>query len=183
MSRVRRGPSSWTPQVADSNCGASTGALFFCPAPASTRIAVLPFKPIVAENRNEALELGMSDARQYYAHLLSNTGRHAEAMSEIGKALEVEPLSLRANSLRGVFLNNEGRFDEGIAQFRKALDLQRDFRVAQTFLSRALYEKGLRLAGRIENKMILAARTKSGVMYQAEDVRTRPARGVEIPAA
>lgn len=80
-------------------------------------------------------------ARQFYAHLLSNTGRHTEAMSEIDKALEVEPLSLRANSLRGVFFNNAGRFEEGIAQFRKVLDLQPNYRLAQMFLCRALNER------------------------------------------
>jgi serine/threonine-protein kinase len=83
-----------------------------------------------------------SDARQYYAHLLSNTGRHDEAVAEIDKALTLEPLSLRANAFRGIFLFNAGRLDEAIAQLRKTLELQSDFYLARMFLARALNARG-----------------------------------------
>jgi serine/threonine-protein kinase len=100
-----------------------------------------------------------SDARQYLAHLLSNTGRHAEALSEIDRALEIEPLSLRANAFRGMFLNNAGRTGEAIAQFEKTLELQPDFRLAQMFLARALID-----AGRYEQSLsnIDQVRAKAG---------------------
>ena len=42
-----------------------------------------------------ALELNPSNAiaRQFYAHLLSNSLRHEEAVAEIGLACEIDPLS------------------------------------------------------------------------------------------
>ena len=87
-----------------------------------------------------ALDPGSSDARQFYAHLLSNLGRHNEALAEIDKALAVEPLSLRANTFKGIFLFQAGQYDEATVQFRKALDLDSDYRLALMFAGRTLIE-------------------------------------------
>ncbi|MDM7923378.1 MAG: winged helix-turn-helix domain-containing protein [Pyrinomonadaceae bacterium] len=86
------------------------------------------------------LQLNNSDAYQYYAHLLSNSGRHEEALINIEKALDLEPLNLRANSLKGIFLLNAGRLDEAESQFRRTLELEPNFRVSQMFLARTLGE-------------------------------------------
>ncbi|MEJ7700246.1 MAG: tetratricopeptide repeat protein [Pyrinomonadaceae bacterium] len=53
-----------------------------------------------------AIELNPNgaDAHEAYAHLLSNVGRHAEALAEIKRARELDPLHLRINALEGQFL-------------------------------------------------------------------------------
>ena len=83
-----------------------------------------------------------SDAHQFYAHLLSNTGRHEEALAEIQKAIQIEPLSLRANSFHGMFLYQARRYDEAIAQFQRVLDLDPNYRLALMFTARTLIEQG-----------------------------------------
>jgi Tfp pilus assembly protein PilF len=91
-----------------------------------------------------ALELDAdnADAHIYYAHLLSNQGRHAEAFSEAERARELEPFNTRINALEGQFLTNAGRtnhllphvfaaaayiekrmFPEAIAEARKATEM------------------------------------------------------------
>ena len=89
-----------------------------------------------------ALDPQSSDARQFYAHLLSNTGRHEEALREIQKAIEIEPLSLRANSFYGMFLYQARRYDEAMAQFQRVFDLDPDYRLALMFASKTMGEQG-----------------------------------------
>jgi serine/threonine-protein kinase len=88
------------------------------------------------------LDPASSDAHQFYAHLLSNTGRHDEALAEARRAIEIEPLSLRANSFLGMFLYHAGRYDEAVAQFRRTLDLDPNYRLALMFMSRTLAQMG-----------------------------------------
>lgn len=98
-----------------------------------------------AENEAQralSLDPESSDARQFHAHLLSNTGRHNEALAEAKKAIDIEPLSLRANSFYGMFLYHAGRYDEAIVQFQRVLDLDPNYRLALMFMSRTLVEQG-----------------------------------------
>lgn len=97
-----------------------------------------------AEKQDQrALELNpnSADAREPYAHLLSNTGRHAEALAEIKRARELDPLNLRINSLEGQFLLHAGRTDEAIAQLQKTFELNPNFWMARLFASSAFIEK------------------------------------------
>ncbi|HEX7317075.1 MAG TPA: tetratricopeptide repeat protein [Pyrinomonadaceae bacterium] len=61
-----------------------------------------------------AIELSPNnaDAHRLYAHLLSNTGRYEEALRELKRARELDPLSLITNTLQGQFLHFAGRDDE-----------------------------------------------------------------------
>ncbi len=67
------------------------------------------------------------DARHWYAHLLSQTGRRDESFEEGKKLLELEPLSLVANLHLAEELELQGRPDEAAAQLRKTIDLDRNF--------------------------------------------------------
>ncbi len=99
-----------------------------------------------AENQfKRALELdpNSADARQFYAHLLSNTGRHAEALAEIKRAREIDPLNLRVGALEGLFLFHAGRTDEAIDRWHKTLALDSNYRLANMFAVRAYIEKGM----------------------------------------
>ena len=99
-----------------------------------------------AEMQNQrALELdpNSADALQFYAHLLSTTGRHAEALSRIKRARELDPLNLRISALEGLFLLHAGQADEAIAALQKALELDSNHRLANMFAARAYIEKAM----------------------------------------
>ena len=71
-----------------------------------------------------------------YAHLLSNTGRHDEAVAEIKRARELDPLSLITNTLEGQFLFYAGRSDEAFDQYKKTLEIEPNFWSAHNGLAR-----------------------------------------------
>ncbi len=92
-----------------------------------------------------ALELdpNSAEAYLYYAHLLSNTGRHAEALAEVKRSREIDPLNLRISSLEGLFLIHAGRSDEALAGLQKTFELDPNFWLAHSFASSAYIEKGM----------------------------------------
>jgi len=99
-----------------------------------------------AENQyKRALELDLNsvDALQFYAHVLSSTGRHDEALAKIKRARELDPLNLRVNALEGMFLIYAGQNDEAIVRLKKTLELDSNYRLAYVFVARAYSEKGM----------------------------------------
>ncbi|HVS82973.1 MAG TPA: tetratricopeptide repeat protein, partial [Pyrinomonadaceae bacterium] len=99
-----------------------------------------------AENQcKRALELNpnSADAHQVYAHLLSTTGRHAEALAEIKRARELDPLNLRINANEGRFLIHAGRTDDALARLQKTFELDPNFWFAHWVASSAYIEKGM----------------------------------------
>src|SRR3989442_177555 len=99
-----------------------------------------------AENQfKRALELdpNSADAHLSYAHLLSNTGRHAEALAEAKRARELDPLNLRTGALEGQFLLHAGRVDEALERLQKTFDLEPNYYLAHMFASSAYIEKGM----------------------------------------
>ncbi|MET0625432.1 MAG: tetratricopeptide repeat protein [Pyrinomonadaceae bacterium] len=82
-----------------------------------------------------------ADAHRLYAHLLSNTGRHEEALRELKRARELDPLSLITNTLQGQFLHFAGRDDEAARSFEKTFELDPNFWVAHTQLASVLIHK------------------------------------------
>jgi serine/threonine-protein kinase len=97
-----------------------------------------------AENQyKRALELNPNDAdtHLFYAHLLSNTGRHAEGLTEVKRARELDPLNLRTSALEGQFLIHAGRTDEALARLQQTLDMDANYAVAHQFVSSAYVEK------------------------------------------
>jgi tetratricopeptide (TPR) repeat protein len=99
-----------------------------------------------AENQfKRALELDPNDAdtHLFYAHLLSNIGRHAEGLAEVKRARELEPLNLRTSALEGQFLIHAGRTDEALASLQRIIELQPNFAFAHLFASSAYIEKGM----------------------------------------
>lgn len=82
-----------------------------------------------------------ADARLFYAYLLSNTGRHAEALMEAKRARELDPLSLVFNALEGQFLLHAGQTDEALDRLQKTFELDSNFGLAHSFASSAYIEK------------------------------------------
>ena len=99
-----------------------------------------------------ALELNPNSAEthQFYAHLLSNTGRHVEALAEIKRARELDPYSPFLNTLEGQFLLHAGKPDEALARLRETFELAPGFWFPHLFASSAYIEKGMFLEAIIE---------------------------------
>jgi len=89
------------------------------------------------------LDPGNASAHSSYAHLLSNLGRHDEALSEAKRALELDPLDLAENALLGQFLLHAGRPDEALSQLNKASELEPNFWMPHFFASTVYIEKGM----------------------------------------
>jgi len=99
-----------------------------------------------AENKCErALELdpNSAEAHETYAHLLSSTARHAEALAEIKRARELDPLNLRIGVVEAQFLIYAGQADEALFRSQKIFELDPDFSFAHSFASSAYIEKGM----------------------------------------
>ena len=99
-----------------------------------------------AENQYQrALQLDPNspDALMFYAHLLTATGRHDEALAKIKRARELEPVTVRVNAIEGMLLMYAGRNDEAIARLQKTLELDPNYRLTNMFVARAYIEKGM----------------------------------------
>ncbi len=92
-----------------------------------------------------ALELDPNNATAHvnYAHLLSNIGRHDEALAEAKRALELDPPTLIGNALEGQFLFYAGKHAEALDQLNKTIDLEANFWLAHLIISRVYNEKGM----------------------------------------
>jgi DNA-binding winged helix-turn-helix (wHTH) protein/TolB-like protein len=90
-----------------------------------------------------ALELSpnSASAHMFYSHLLSNLGRHEEALAEIRTARELDPLFPFAGALEGQSLSHAGRNDEALDRLRKTSELAPDFWMPHLFASGAYIEK------------------------------------------
>ncbi|HXI13305.1 MAG TPA: protein kinase [Thermoanaerobaculia bacterium] len=99
-----------------------------------------------AENEySRALELNKNSAitHLFYAHLLSNIGRHAEALAAVKRARELDPLSPFVAALEGQFLIHAGRTDEAIVKLKGASEIAPEFHFPHIFTASAYTEKGM----------------------------------------
>ncbi len=83
-----------------------------------------------------------SDAHRAYAHMLSNAGRHDEAIVEGRIARELAPLTLITAALEGQFLFFSGRNDEAIDRVQQTIELEPNFWVARLILARIYLRQG-----------------------------------------
>ena len=92
-----------------------------------------------------ALELNPNSAEAHfkYAHLLSNTGRNSQALTEIKLARELDPVSLVVNAAEGQILFFAGRSDESLDRLSKTIDLSPNFWLSYLFISVVYTEKGM----------------------------------------
>src|SRR5713226_8847351 len=92
-----------------------------------------------------AIELnpGYAITHQWYGRMLSELGRHEEALAEIKRAQQLDPLSLIINAVSGRILLYAGRDDLAIEQLRKTLEIDPNFAHAHQFLGYAYVRKGM----------------------------------------
>lgn len=69
--------------------------------------------------------------------------RPSEAMTEIKRAQEIDPLSPIINTTLGERLLYSRRYDEAIEQLRKTLEIDPDFLIARYMLALAYEQKGM----------------------------------------
>lgn len=93
-----------------------------------------------AARRAIQLNENYATAHLYLAHVLSNTGRHEEALAAIQQALVLDPLSLIAGAMRGQFLYHAARYRESLDQFKITLGLESRFWVGHICAAK-VYEK------------------------------------------
>ncbi len=97
------------------------------------------------EHLRRAIELNPNEATAhlFYAHVLSNTGRHQEALSEVKIARELDPLFPFAGALEGQFLFHAGKQDEALDRLKKTFELAPNFWMPHLFASMVYIDKGM----------------------------------------
>jgi TolB-like protein/Tfp pilus assembly protein PilF len=90
-----------------------------------------------------ALNQNYPTAHQFYSDFLKAMGRLDEALSEIQRALELDPLSLGINTALGHVLYLSRQYDRAIEQYRKALELDPNFAQAHLWFGRPYLERGM----------------------------------------
>ncbi len=87
----------------------------------------------------KAIDLNPSyaPAHHWLANVLFSAGRTEEALQEIMKGLQLDPLSPTIATVAGDTLYHVGRYDEAIAQWRRALELAPGFARARISLAHA----------------------------------------------
>ncbi len=88
------------------------------------------------------LNAGHAPAHHRLALLLSALGRHEEALAEIRRAQELDPLSLIVSTAVGRILHFQGRYDEAIQQCRRTLEMDAQFVPAHFDLGMAYAQAG-----------------------------------------
>lgn len=90
-----------------------------------------------------AIELnpGYATAHQWYAELLSELGRHEEALAQIKQAQQLDPFSLIINVVTADVLRTAGQDDLSIEQLRKTLERDPNFAHAHFHLGMAYLRK------------------------------------------
>jgi eukaryotic-like serine/threonine-protein kinase len=83
-----------------------------------------------------ALELDPrnAEAHSYYANLLSNMGRHSEAVAEAKLARDLDPVNLRINAIEGQCLIFAGQVDAGLDRLQQTLALDPNYLLAHNFM-------------------------------------------------
>jgi TolB-like protein/Tfp pilus assembly protein PilF len=92
-----------------------------------------------------AIELapGSSEAHHVYAYYLSALGRSTDAIQELERSLECDPVSLSPNAGLGVMFYFARQYDKAIQQLLKTIDLDADFAPAHAFLGWAYAQQGM----------------------------------------
>ncbi|HEU6453024.1 MAG TPA: tetratricopeptide repeat protein [Gemmatimonadaceae bacterium] len=146
---------------------------------------------------------GYSTAHQWYANLLTVTGRFADAERRFRAAQEADPLSVIAQAALGWSFYFAGRHEDALEQCRRTLALKPDFELAHLWGGWALQELGRSAEARewVERAVGLShggalarlglgyvlGRSESGADRDSaraiiRDMEARHARGEYVPA-
>jgi eukaryotic-like serine/threonine-protein kinase len=103
-----------------------------------------------------ALELNPNNATVYlyYFDYLLSIGRFDEALIDIRRAQELDPLSLIINACAGRAYYMAGKYDKAIEQYQKTLEMDSTFRPAHSYLGELYLKKGMYKEALSEAKII-----------------------------
>lgn len=90
-----------------------------------------------------SINFNYAPAHHYFADYLKAMGRFEEALAEIEKARELDPLSLAINIGVGHVLYLSGQYDRAIEEYKKAVELDPDFMATHIWFGRPYLEKGM----------------------------------------
>lgn len=90
-----------------------------------------------------SINFNYAPAHHFFADYLKAMGRFEEALSEIEKARELDPLSLAINIGVGHVLYLSGQYDKAIEAYQRAVELDPDFMVTHLWFGRPYLEKGM----------------------------------------
>lgn len=94
------------------------------------------FKHAIALNPNYA------NAHLYYAQMLSFLGRHTEAIAEIDRAAEINPISQTISGARFAILESSGKYDEALKITEESIKFDPESRNYKRALGTILFHKG-----------------------------------------
>jgi serine/threonine protein kinase/tetratricopeptide (TPR) repeat protein len=125
---------------------------------------------------------GYSTTHGFFANLLTTRGRFEEAMEEVRRAQEIEPLSLIIANSTGFIHLYARRYDEAVAAFRKVADLDRRFIPRHLFLGCAF--EGLKRFEDAAREFEEAIRlSEGGTLFRASLARAHAGAGRTEEAA
>lgn len=90
-----------------------------------------------------ALNPNYATAHQWYAEHLQVMGRYDQAIAEIKRAQELDPLSLIIAAVAGRIYYCDRKYDQAIEQLNRTLQMDQRFGPASAFLSQAYLKKGM----------------------------------------
>jgi len=101
--------------------------------------------PEAEREYKRAIELNRNDAttHQWYGEYLLVVGRNEEAIAEIKRAQELDPLSLIINAILGDTYAENRQYDQAIEQLRKTIEIDSNFPRAHLYLAKAYEGKGM----------------------------------------
>lgn len=88
------------------------------------------------------LNPNLASAHQWYGEMLTELGRFEDGMAEIQRALDLDPLSLIINRVKGRNLVFSGKIDQGIDQLKRTVTLDSSFPAPHGDLAMAYQIKG-----------------------------------------
>ena len=119
-------------------------------AEAHTSLGLIRFQydwdwPGAEEEFKVALDINPSyaPAHHFFADYLKAMGRFEEAIAEIEKARELDPLSLAINTGVGHVLYLSRQYDKAIEEYKRAIELDPSFMATHVWFGRPYLEKGL----------------------------------------
>jgi class 3 adenylate cyclase/TolB-like protein/Tfp pilus assembly protein PilF len=89
------------------------------------------------------LNPGYPTGHQFYADYLKALGQFDEAVVEMNRALELDPVSMAVNTGLGHVLYLRRDYDAAILQYRKALEIDPTFGPAHLWFGRPFLQKGM----------------------------------------
>jgi len=92
--------------------------------------------------RSIELDPNYATAHHWYAEYLLSMGRKDDALAEIKRAQECDPLSLIINAIVGVVHSVRGEYAEAEAQLKKTIEMDPNFPRSHLFLAEVFEEQG-----------------------------------------